>query len=768
MKLTLIDTKSRDKITIESLPFSLGRISLSSRIIDPQAKANLKHVSKDHAQLTFENGSFFIQDSSSLNGTFVNNQKLIGTRVGIKPGDVLSLAQKLDYVIDISQYVTVAPQDNYFLKSLKTGSLINITNFPFYCTSELFKKGKVSEGGDVDCILSFFDGAVYIAPFSNNCQIHVDGKRLVYGHTLLNQQSTISNQQKHSFILQNRTDTEKMVAPNQSNQNQNEQKIVNEDETIYMADATMFMSVFDADDKKNIKNERDQGFGQSPPLPTNHQAKSIIKSKLFLKSIFSILLFTLIITASVFYYRSSELYKANQEFLNNNFESCLIIANNSLEKKRDPKLEDIGKKALIKAISPDYLLLINEQKYQLVSEQIADYTKKTTKIPDAKSILNTFTFVTKVDKFTSNYSGDNGIDDENWKKDILSINREWNKSNNQYQATISEIKQIEPSLINVFDTFFSKINDCREYEIYYINKISVLELKISSLLKKHDYRSAKQLIQDFSLNNPKIANTDKWLNDLSGFITTSEQLKSDDLFELESIGRNYKPETVLFKKIKSDFINKSLPPEIIRKHLLLSKQSWNIGAIDEAVIALKSAPKSQYQNKIESKLVFFQTIQDYQKILNEQNSPPNCIALAELAYLLKDKKTSLLDQYAADLTTCTATAQKTIPDHERKALAAFKQFQKDGGINGQMRMSSNISPKFEELAGLISTALNESRIVKKWSDSFHIILNKDTEATFLEISREHNTQVVRIRESTILSRETKDKKLTLLEPKEVK
>lgn len=53
---------------------------------------NDAEVSRNHARLTSQSGSYLIEDLASTNGTFVNGQRLIGPKL-LNPGDVVGLGE---------------------------------------------------------------------------------------------------------------------------------------------------------------------------------------------------------------------------------------------------------------------------------------------------------------------------------------------------------------------------------------------------------------------------------------------------------------------------------------------------------------------------------------------------------------------------------------------------------------------------------------------------------------------------------------------------
>jgi hypothetical protein len=53
---------------------------------------NDAEVSRNHARLTAQSGSYLMEDLASTNGTFVNGQRLIGPKL-LNPGDVVGLGE---------------------------------------------------------------------------------------------------------------------------------------------------------------------------------------------------------------------------------------------------------------------------------------------------------------------------------------------------------------------------------------------------------------------------------------------------------------------------------------------------------------------------------------------------------------------------------------------------------------------------------------------------------------------------------------------------
>ena len=66
-------------------------------------------VSRNHCRLSRVSGGYMIEDLGSTNGTFVNRQRLTGTRQ-LNPGDVVSLGETVDLVYESPQMAPPPPQ----------------------------------------------------------------------------------------------------------------------------------------------------------------------------------------------------------------------------------------------------------------------------------------------------------------------------------------------------------------------------------------------------------------------------------------------------------------------------------------------------------------------------------------------------------------------------------------------------------------------------------------------------------------------------------
>ena len=59
---------TRSRVTIESVPFSIGRSADNSLVLRDN------RASRNHARIVFEDGGYFVEDLQSRHGLFVNGE----------------------------------------------------------------------------------------------------------------------------------------------------------------------------------------------------------------------------------------------------------------------------------------------------------------------------------------------------------------------------------------------------------------------------------------------------------------------------------------------------------------------------------------------------------------------------------------------------------------------------------------------------------------------------------------------------------------------
>ena len=97
MKAVLQVTKDRKliaKTAIAANPFVMGRAASCNLPLDESL------ASREHAKVSFEGGTFWVEDCGSRNGTLLNEEKITGKKE-LRDGDEIGIgATRIKFVLD--------------------------------------------------------------------------------------------------------------------------------------------------------------------------------------------------------------------------------------------------------------------------------------------------------------------------------------------------------------------------------------------------------------------------------------------------------------------------------------------------------------------------------------------------------------------------------------------------------------------------------------------------------------------------------------------
>ena len=108
-----------ERIPLHKQTISIGRAPNNDIIIDNPA------VSQLHANISFVNGQFIIEDQKSLNGTFVNGKNI--TKYVLKDGDSIKIGKHiLEISIDLDDFkvAEIPTKEVYGNKPLNAGGTV--------------------------------------------------------------------------------------------------------------------------------------------------------------------------------------------------------------------------------------------------------------------------------------------------------------------------------------------------------------------------------------------------------------------------------------------------------------------------------------------------------------------------------------------------------------------------------------------------------------------------------------------------------------------
>lgn len=770
MKLTLVTASGGRHLTVESVPFTIGREILAG-IIDPAEQTGrdvLKHISKEHAILRIEQGLVIIADADSLNGTSCNGVPVTGDGMAVLPGDVVSLAKRIELILDYDPVQTIVPPGNPALTAVagpSAGSVVEIGRLPcrFVEVDGRLVNGSSPELDARDRLESRFvltgmDDRYYLAPLSFDPGIVVDRQPVRPGRVELKFGSSITLVSGSIFKLI-RQDAVFAAKTRGSETKAGGREDPDENRTIYLQDATRFMHVFDD------KSPDLPGSGGVLRQQEEHAAKNITRRFMALGGKI-LLLFGLaaaVVASLILLYRNTESAKATRVCAGGTPQQCLQATDQILARKYSKRIDDLAKKALVGSVAPAIADNLASRNYDGVADVIGNARSRAANVGGAGAILDLFSFVARVDRFVSANVAEERIDieDKQWFTEIAAIDDDWLAKKNVYGPVIEEIKQLDAALNGVFADFYSNLNENQENKVYYLDKAVEFKEELKRLMAEDDLAASERLIEEFSRRHTLLKNTDRWLTDLREYGDVLRSLEKTDVFTLEAAVASFAPQTELFREIVVAQSKRHLPATANLETIASARLLWEQGRVADAIAKLETVESGPASDQIFQKISFLREVASLNDIIS-QDGVAKCPAIGRLHQLLSSAGTSFQEKVLDEYGSCRVRAEQLIVEFGEKAAADFATYRRQGMISGRMRMASKITDDFRRQARLLAAAAAARDFVISTAEQFRLDIAVNRQTTFDEIANEHRAQISRLEESAILDQPLRQEKVMLL------
>jgi len=757
MKITFVSTidAPAENLTIESYPFVFGRGTpeLQDDCSD-QVRMLLQHVSRKHATLIEEQGSLYLEDNGSLNGTSINGRKLTDTRVLLSTGDVVLFADKLGYVVELQDeqvpvrnaVVMLVPDQN------ETGESITITVSPFSLPKEI-------SGNDTGYLkIAFERNQALLLSLTAQSGAMVDGKPVQPGKNFLHHDSVI----KFASGLKYRLVCDTGQLRSQSNPASSGNDSVGEN-TVYMDEATTFMSVFSRVEKdENAKASSTAAKSRIDESVKSTTANVTSLFRTFWKYILAIGVVVTLIVVGVVSYRSTDAYKIQNLYEEKNYRTCLILANDMLAKSNRDKTQNLAQKSFISATIPSYIGMLGEKDYIAIKAELAGYREIMTNVEHSKSAINVLLFIARVHRFFSVEQRELVITDNERKNEISAINEQWKEEKNNYRPVLDEIVQQEPSFHAVVERFFAQLNDNRELALYELLDIKKIEEGIKALIIEQKVSQVRDLISKFHDSHPDIHGEEKWLKDLDRFDLLIKANEEKNLFGLSQVREQASMHTDLFRGLAASYVESNYPDVPAQQVFDQARQFWQSGNPHKATTLLKGLPKGNWQTAIDRETEHMRKLMALvEKVESTRETSTRCKVVAEIYGMALQNDVFYKRLFGDEHIRCRNQASITGKNYLTKANSAFETYRQQGGITGQMRMASVISQGFRTQAQVLTKAHKFAVQAAERIELSSIEMSASDRKVIAEINEEFQLQHSRLQNSTVLSTSLVQQKLSL-------
>ena len=764
MKITLLSTSFEQDadIQIVSFPFVFGRgIAPLKRGVYTQRLfvEHLRHVSRIHATFTLDQGTVYLEDNGSLNGTFVNAVKLSGARVPLATGDIILFADKLEFSVDLEEpSKSTAPGELVLIPENNTsGERISITRIPFTIAQDSRnaeqKELKQQFSSLPDKHVKFFlhEGKIIIAVFRNNAGIIIKDSSVSAGRYYLENNSIIKLAPGLSYRF-----TDNSGLSSQQKQLQNSMDVP-EDSTVYLNEATTFLKVFTPNNSDDEHEDKDANSvkGSGAMLSYFTSLPSYLRKIIILASIM-----LTIGVSGVVLYLTTDSYQIQKLYAEKKYQACLERLNTFLNKDSNREMQSLAKKVMMHAILPKYKKLLSTKNYQGIREQLSESKTYLTNIPDGETVLDLLAFIARVDHLVNNSKDLHTISDGDKRKKITEINLLWQQKKDVYQPILDEFTQQCPEFRQVVENFYADLNDAREMEIYELAEIRKVEKEIRILIRQKNLDQLHRLILEFHASHPNIRGHEKWLADLEHFRTIFKIAEKKNIFAAAGLIDKISMQTDIFKQLANEYIAHNFPGLDALKTINKAKILWQSGKPQQAISLAEGLVDTKWQAALDVEIARLHSFMQLVNATEQKHSQAqHCADVAEVY-----KRAQEIDQYYIKLLAprydrCRKQSLLNINKYLTRAQELFDSYIRAGAISGKMRMASALSPKFCIQAGRLGHAHTMIQTAQKEAALFNLDLSWQAQQEINRINEEFDSQRDRLQESMVLSPDVIKQKL---------
>ena len=779
MKVTLIPTSEDgcEDLVVDSFPFVFGR-TWSSLEQDGYARADiqmlLKHVSRKHATFSLEDGSVFLEDNNSLNGTYLNGRKLINSRVRLATGDVILFADRLEFFVELhdpEKPITPSPP-LLDIQAEDFETTLEISRTPFFLTPETLSAGSA----DSKVVLNDLptderlkivrqDGKAFLLTVKSQSSVSVDGRVISAGRTELHSESIIRFSGNLTCVFRLPAPPEDTVHAGGKSPNKADETL--SDSTIYLDEATTFLNAFKQDPAasepgKDTAASPSHDDADPSAIAPGRKPKTFGRYSTFIKPVVALLVAGILITGAVMLYRSTDSYKIKKLFNEKQYSACLDLADRLLADTNDADIQSIAQKSLVYEIVPEFSRYFDDRNEDQIKQLLDSYEEKSVRVKHGDVFIDLLRFMGHVHNFNGASRDMQAINDTRWKEEIASINKTWQENKDLFRPMIDEVLQIEPAFKPIAERFYSEINDNQEVQIYDISEIRALEQQILSLGRAKRFDQIEKQIRGFQQSHAGLQGCAGMLQDLERLKALTARSSDDDIFAVIGKPGTTRMQTEVFKKLADEFAGTSLPDKQTQEMIAEAKQLWSNGDIHGAIQVLGQVHAGMWHDRVQARLKELKHLASLlDQVETSTSQEDRCAAVAAL-YALESVVPVYKDRVKDIFQDCQEKVLLEGAGYLADAGKLYQSYTSNGGITAEMRLASTVTNSYRKRAVELASARNLARKVLSLMKPFDLELTQKEQQFIENVFDEYDLQVSRLQENRVLSPGVLREKMALL------
>ena len=779
-------------IDITTYPFHIGRKQSTFLKYEDSLPKHIKSLSRKHAEITYKDSRFFLQDLGSTNGTILTGEALGQIPKPISNNDQIIFGRFFKYIAkvvckDIAENIAYKRDtmeevghtlitDSDKISSIST-SMVDIQNdFPIddFDSSDLAEEIFRLGGSDVKVEES---KEVFSVADPTLRKVTVQEKAYLYGEETGENRGETKEAVQISNSLQNRSAAvdSKLITENGQ---------TNETGTVYIvSNATQFLKILTPEEKHASKenDKKDDFISKADHLMEGAKKKSRIIC--LAKEIFNTFsaspantkkrrwfitgLLSLIVIASVWWFVSLRMpeQKLKRLMAVGQYSEAVKLADQVLSKK--PGNEDIKKKsteALMRASLPEFTDALKVGRIKEAKNIIRSYANYTSHNPDGKEALELLFWIVDLEFYFSHNDPNRPINLIRDEAIIEPLVGRWEDNEGNYRFFMEQMVQRSRSFESIRSIVYHHLNVLETKTIYF-DSVKKLNQTIREKLASEHNEEVMTVIDEYERKYPNTGGLSELRYEAGKYLELLFHLRNRDLIKISNLLKESQFHTPIFKQELDVLKKEILPNSEIGLKIQSAGQKWVTGDSNKAISILEALTNGPWGDISAAKLNHYRQVLDLIDKANQtKGTPEHSTHIVALRRILNPKEDQFyFQQVESEFVGFRDQELKASQRLMDKAEQDWNNYLRLGKITGLLRLEETVSSKFRQRAGYLRTCFEQSRSGVQIYEKLDLPLPEEWNLLHSRIFTEVVAQRTRIEDlAAVLGPDVSNAKLALL------
>ena len=727
------------EIRIQGGLFAVGRSEPPFTACDESV---ISMLSRRHARIFCEQGSVFLADLESRNGTTLNRERLGHTPCRLNDGDEINFGGVLSFRVRIASRAT-APQREVEVATLTLTPAaadsalepIVVARFPFLVgkIDAAFARCREQQPAQLGFLsrrhahIFSKGGGAWIEDLGSTNGTFVDGLRLQEHAVPLEDGMLLAFGGEHFTY---RVSLGKQAAVAVATPAQPSAKAPTpSDKTTFVAAPTSFLEIFCGDDEPPPDGTGDTSAAAAPaaaPAPVARRRRrgrtALLWSELASLGVgiegegdkrrawrAGALALALVAGGVGLYLHGAAERALKDAVARGDHAQAAALADRALEKRPDDvELKAVATQAALEANVPVWLAAVQSRDFDAVRAALAGMSRLAERNPGLRPMIGELQWLGDLERLVAERGGAEApiriyADEER----IAAVVERWNVNTSERQRTLARIASHVPAFAAVHADALTHLRKLQSDATVYLPAIERLKSTIAAELGRDGAQSIAATLDAFAAKYPGVAGLDALRQDLARFVELGREARSPRSGRLFAALQQARFATPPFQQAyRALAAQRQLPPPALVEQYAQATQAWQEGRSSEALAALRALATGPWSQAIAKELERRQAVLAQYAALQSarQSLGYGEQLLAFRATLDVDEDIHFVRSTQADLALHKDKALARAGDVMNQARTLWQEYLNGGAIEARQRAETAISAAFRARARLLAQA----------------------------------------------------------------